>query len=80
MSEELKKGTTKLKAEARELFKVLSIIALKTFFIMLLWNDIMNYLFDFPKIGYWQSLGLLVLVGLLFKKSDYNILKELKKK
>ena len=80
MNEKLKEKLAELKTNSKELLKGLAHIALKAWFIMLLWNDIANYLFDFPKVNYWQSLGLLLLVSFLFKANVSNILKELKKK
>jgi hypothetical protein len=38
--------------------------------VMWLWNWLMPYLFNLPTISFWQSFGLLVLCGALFKSSS----------
>ena len=45
------------------------ILALPT---MWLWNWLMPTIFELKEITFWQSLGLLLLSGLLFKSSSYN--------
>ncbi len=37
---------------------------------MLLWNWLMPVIFGFCKIGFWQSLGLLILSGMIFRSSS----------
>jgi len=37
---------------------------------MLLWNWLMPAIFGLCKIGFWQSLGLLILSGMLFRSSS----------
>ena len=35
--------------------------------VLLLWNWLMPVIFTLPTIGYWQSVGLMLLVSLLFR-------------
>lgn len=50
-------------------FMLLFISVLITFPFMLLWNWLMPIIFGLTKITFWQSLGLLILSGMLFRTS-----------
>ena len=41
--------------------------------VMLLWNWLVPIIFGLTTLGYWESLGLTVLCGLLFKQKNVNI-------
>ena len=41
-------------------------ILLSPVFTMLLWNELMPTLFQLPEIGFWHSVGLMLLSTLLF--------------
>ena len=43
-----------------------------SFPLMLLWNWLMPYLFNFPDIDFLQSLGMYVLSKILFQKGKKN--------
>ena len=40
--------------------------------IMLLWNWLMPMLFGLMKLNFWQSLGVVLLTGLLFRMNQSN--------
>ena len=42
---------------------------LMAFFIMVLWNAVMPYLFHVPELDIWKALWLSILTGLLFRTS-----------
>lgn len=44
----------------------LAAVAVFTFIVMVLWNWLVPELFHGPRLGYWQSAGLLVLCRILF--------------
>lgn len=46
---------------------------LKALIVMLLWNATVVVLFGFPVIGFWMSMGICLLVNILFK-SYFDIL------
>jgi hypothetical protein len=48
------------------------LLALFTLPTMWLWNWLMPYIFGLPTINVWQSFGLLLLTGLLFKNVSTN--------
>mgnify|MGYP001045989010 CR=1 FL=1 len=50
-------------------FMLLFISVLITLPFMLLWNWLMPIIFGLTKITFWQSLGLLILSGMLFRTS-----------
>lgn len=61
------------------LIKILGVIALiigiallLTFPVMWLWNWLMPIIFGLIKLTFWQSFGLSLLCGLLFKSTDTN--------
>lgn len=39
---------------------------------MLLWNWLMPTIFGLCKIGFWQSIGLLILSNIIFKNTSYS--------
>lgn len=48
---------------------VLVLVVLEPWFVSLLWNWLMPYLFKLPTIDYWQALGLVVLSWMIFPRS-----------
>lgn len=38
--------------------------------VMLLWNEMMPYLFDLPTIDFWQALQLYALCAILFQSTN----------
>ena len=48
---------------------IVLIILIEVYPVMLLWNWLMPMIFGLPTIGFWQSLGLLVLFRLLLPTS-----------
>ena len=42
-------------------------LCLRALIVMLLWNAIVTVLFGFPVIGFWMSMGICLLVNVLFK-------------
>jgi membrane protein required for beta-lactamase induction len=40
--------------------------------LMLLWNWLMPTLFNLPTITFWQAVGLNLLSGILFNKTNYK--------
>lgn len=49
------------------LLAILVIAIIKSWIVMLLWNALFPTLFGFTTITYWQSFGLNIICGLLFK-------------
>lgn len=45
-------------------------VLITTLPVQLLWNGIVTDLFPAPKLGFWQTFGLLVLVNLVFNRSN----------
>ncbi len=46
---------------------VLFAIAVIGLFVMMLWNSLIPDLFDGPRVGYWQAVGILLLSHLLLR-------------
>lgn len=58
---------------------VLAGIALLVFFVfitgfptMWLWNSLMPDIFNLPRIGFWQAVGINFLTGILFRPVTYS--------
>jgi hypothetical protein len=45
-------------------------VAIATIPVQLLWNSLCPDIFGLPKIGFWQTFGLLILVNLIFNRSS----------
>ena len=52
----------------------LGLLLVFSFFTMFLWNDLMPVIFKLPEIDFWQSVGLNLLLGFLFKDSGGVVL------
>ena len=68
-----------MKEEVLKLLAILLMLAIfAPFFawiVMLLWNWLMPIIFLLPKVTFWQSWGLVILFGLLFR-SNINYKKD----
>lgn len=40
--------------------------------LMLLWNWLMPFLFNLPKITFWQAIGINILISIIFKMGFYK--------
>lgn len=45
-------------------------VAIATIPVQLLWNSLVPDIFGLPKLGFWQTFGLLILVNLIFNRSS----------
>jgi hypothetical protein len=43
------------------------LLCLRALIVMLLWNATVAVLFGFPAIGFWMSMGICLLINVLFK-------------
>ena len=51
----------------RWLAVIFGLLCLRALIVMLLWNATVAVLFGFPVIGFWMSMGICLLVNILFK-------------
>ena len=45
-------------------------VAIATIPVQLLWNTLCPDIFGLPKLGFWQTFGLLILVNLVFNRNS----------
>jgi hypothetical protein len=47
-------------------------VAIRGLLVMLLWNELLTLLFDFPFISFLQAVGLDILAGIIFNRYKYD--------
>lgn len=61
-------STEKLKKSLIEFVSEFIAMFIYSLVLMLLWNELMPFLFKLPQVGYVQAIGMWILGGLLFKQ------------